>query len=98
MLATVTARARPRGAVVLIAGASLLVGYLAITRPQVAILLAATPALLLLIARPSWAAALGVALVPVLHSLVGSEGGSVVVSPSDAVLLLTAIGIFRHQQ
>ena len=78
----------------LIAGASLLVGYLAITHPPVAMLLAATPALLFLIARPSWAAALGVSLVPVLHSLVGSEGGSVVVSPSDAVFLLTAIGIF----
>lgn len=94
MLATASARAGPTSAVVLIAGASLLVGYLAITRPQVAILLAATPAVLFLIARPSWAAALGVLLVPVLHSVVGSEGGSVVVSPSDAVFLLTAIGIF----
>ncbi|MDQ1538596.1 MAG: O-Antigen ligase, partial [Actinomycetota bacterium] len=95
MLEPVTRRARPTGGALALLLLSAVAGYLCIRLPPVAAaLVVGAPLMLYAVARPWVAAPVGVALVPVLHSLLGSEGGSVVVSPSDATLLLVALGLF----
>lgn len=69
------------------------VGYLSVSSLRAAILLPLLPLAVFLCLRPVAAVATGVALLPVLKSLFGSEGGAAVVSPTDAVFVLAFAGL-----
>ena len=77
----------------LLAALAVAIGYVSVHSLRAALLLPLLPLALLLLLRPVVAAATGVALLPILRSVLGSEGGAAVVSPTDTIFALALAGL-----
>ena len=85
--------AQPLALLALLAALAVAIGYVSVHSLRAALLLPLLPLALLLLLRPVVAVATGVALLPILRSVLGSEGGAAVVSPTDTIFALALAGL-----